>query len=140
MILAHLCSAAKSAMIDFHEKRKLKNILYSRVVLVLFLVPIVLVSMAAYDAFHAEREVRDRRVELASELVGLQARINTLEGNVTRLNEPRGMEEELRRRFDVGREGEQTIVLIEKTASATATSGNTPIAERSWWRKALDWL
>jgi cell division protein FtsB len=54
------------------------------------------------------------RVELEEKLVVLQHEREELEANVGRLADPHGIEGELRKRYSVGREGEEVIILVEE--------------------------
>ena len=100
-------------MFDFHEKRKIKAILFSRVTLILLLIPIVFLGLSVFDLFQKEREVSKRRIEREGELHRLHERAAVLEANVEMLESDRGIEAEIRDRYDVAKEGETVVVIIE---------------------------
>lgn len=100
-------------MFDFHEKRKIRSFLYSKFVIGgLFLIA-VFVSFSAYDRYTIAKEMKikleDRRVQLEE----VKNRAQVLETKVEYFENDRGIEEELRNRFDVAKEGEQVVVLID---------------------------
>ena len=69
---------------------------------------------AAVNAYNVQQRATLMRVELEEELSHLELRENSLEEDITRLEDPRGIEAELRRRYDVAKEGEEVVVLIEE--------------------------
>ncbi|MCF7815989.1 MAG: septum formation initiator family protein [Candidatus Pacebacteria bacterium] len=100
-------------MFDFHEKRKIRSFLYSKTfVLIIFLVSILL-SISAYNRFSVAQEMKMKLETKRTELSELKQRANMLESKVNYLDNDRGVEEELRNRFDVAREGEQVIILLD---------------------------
>ncbi|MBP9760478.1 MAG: hypothetical protein KBD24_03910 [Candidatus Pacebacteria bacterium] len=137
MILPQEVSGAN--MFDFHEKRKLQHFLHSRYFLAFMCLPVGFLSYAAYNAYTAERESHMRRVELQAELATLETRAKTLEDNIARLEDPYGIEAELRQRYEVGREGEEAIVLVEQKSS-TVTPESVPVKKPSAWEKVLGWF
>lgn len=121
-----------NAMFGFHEKRKFKSILYSKAFLIFMCIPIGLMSYAAYNAYEKERETNQRREELSEELVALEQRADELEKNIENLEDPRGVETELRSRYNVGWEGEEVIVLVEED-TPSSTEIKEEESEKSFW-------
>jgi cell division protein FtsB len=134
-------------MFDFHEKRKIKSLLYSKVVIFgLFLIAIV-TSVAVYDRYVVAEEMEQKLEAKQAELSHLKQRAQALESKVKYLEDERGIEEELRNRFDVAREGEQVVVLIDqkKTGNEEASSVPNSIVpesiptEVSFWHALKFW-
>ena len=111
-------------MLDFYQKRKLKVILASRIVQVLVVSVTLLVIWSAYT----------RRVEVEKEAQALQERKEALETEVQYLSDERGIEAEMRRQFDVAKDGEKVVVIVEDESDSVET---IPIAtstnERRWY-------
>lgn len=101
-------------MFDFHEKRKIKSILYSKVVVGILLLISVLLSVSVYNRFVAAKEMQVKLDSRRTALHELEQRAEMLRAKVEYLDNDRGVEEELRNRFDVAREGEQVIILVNK--------------------------
>lgn len=100
-------------MLDFYEKRKLRNILYSKAILSILGILILLLLYSVWGVYEKERETRvkkSQRVEILDELRG---RETLLQNEVDRLSTERGIEEELRSKFEVAREGEEVIVIVD---------------------------
>jgi cell division protein FtsB len=118
---------------DFHEKRKFKRLLYSKVTLVILAVILVLLVPGVWNMFQKERETRSNRKEQQLILEELKEREAQLRAEIERLSAARGVEEELRSKFEVGREGEEAIVIVEPSPEEAAAAARA--AEKSFWQK-----
>jgi cell division protein FtsB len=126
-------------MLDFHEKRRLVRILYSRYFLAFLCLPVAFAVYVAHHAYAGAQETRQQKLELAAQLADLKKRALTLEGDISQLNDPYGMEAALRERYDVGREGEQAIVLVgPPTEEATATPVMVP--KPTFWQRVWNFF
>ncbi len=122
-------------MFDFQQKRKLRSILESRITWVILLVLLASVIVSAYDRYRIARDMAGRRSEAEAELAELKARKNDLEKEVEYLSNERGIEAEVRRQFDVAREGEQVVIILGGEDEATSTSEATTTPKvRPWYR------
>lgn len=131
-------------MFDFHEKRKIQRILYSKpVIAVLFLIGLVM-SNAVYDRYVVSREMEQKLEERRMELEKLEMRAETLSAKVEYFADERGIEEELRSRFDVAKEGEQVIILLDSERSdhageAVGQEVESEEEETSFWDTIVFW-
>jgi cell division protein FtsB len=105
-------------MFDFHEKRKIRSWLYSKVTIALLFVCAVVLGFSVVGRFSVEREMAAKREKQEAELMDLKARAAALEAKVDHLKQSRGVEEELRNRFDVAKEGEKVVVLVGEEQAA----------------------
>ena len=130
-------------MLDFHEKRKLRSYLYTiPTVGILFLLS-GLFSTSVYNRFVSEREIAKKQATASAELAELKSKAAVLEAEVVRLKSERGVEGEIRDRFEVSKKGEQVVVVVgDARASERALKATTtPLAESvptnepkgSWW-------
>lgn len=119
----------------FGKKKPLSEYLYTwPVVIVLFLVLIVFAS-AVWKRFTVEREMAARSQEALAHKAELVERKGSLEKEVQYLSGDRGMEEEIRKHFDVAKDGEQVVVLVGKDAKEnTATSTEQKSPEKPWYQ------
>lgn len=115
-------------MFDFHERRKIRSFLYSKPVIVALFAVAALFSTAVYERFDREREMALKREELEGKLEGLEANAAALKAKVEHLESERGIEEELRDRFEVAKSGEQVVVLVDETPSGTESVQATPVS------------
>lgn len=127
-------------MFDFHEKRKIKAILFSRITLVVLLVPIVFLGFSVFDLLQKEREVSKRRIEREGELHRLHERAAVLEAKVEMLKSDRGIEAEIRDRYDVAKEGETVVVILEKEVPTKSPDDSVGKRDKdSWLSKLIFW-
>jgi len=133
-------------MFDFHEKRKIRNWIYSKFTIAVLMVLIGFLSVSVYERFSAMRMIAEKRAEKERELQDLEVQASTLRAKLEYLEEGRGVEEELRSRFDVAKEGEQAVIIVENIDDASATKAqNTPPGKwenedgTPWWKSFKFW-
>lgn len=122
-------------MFDFYQKRKLKLVLGSRYVQVLVLLLVLLMMWSAFDRYQIAVEMEARREVVEAEVAKLQERKDALEAEVQYLSDERGIEAEMRRQFDVAKDGEKVVVIVEgQTESKTETNEPaTSTNEKRWY-------
>ena len=122
-------------MFDFQQKRKLKNwyeSIYTQVI-VLFLATLVVFS--AINRYLIAADMAERRSIVETEINSLEDRKQTLSDEVKYLSSERGMEAEMRRQFDVAREGEQVVIILEdEPLSPQLPTEELPAESRPWYR------
>lgn len=122
-------------MFDFQQKRKLRAILESRITWVLLMVIIASIFVSAYGRYSIAKDMAGRRAEAEAELAELKARQMDLQKEVDYLSNERGIEAEVRRQFDVAREGEQVVIILgSDDAGASTTEATTTPTTRPWYR------
>jgi len=84
----------------------------------------------------SERAVQMNRVA-EKELVDLQQRKAELEASIQRLQIPVGEEEELRSKFQIKREGEEYMVIVDEPVSVNAVVVRE---EKGFFEKILDFV
>lgn len=100
----------------------------------------ILMMFSVYDRYTIERDMLARRTAVESELEALKDRKMSLEEKVTYLRDERGVEAEIRKHFDVAKDGEQVIVLVEdKHKADTATPTVTISDKESFWSRIWPW-
>lgn len=122
-------------MLGFHEKRKIRNILYSKPVLVILGLVVLFFLSTVWGAFKKERDtqkIKEQRIEV---LESLEEREGILSKEIDRLDTERGVEEEIRAKFEVARGGEGVIVIVNSKDNEEASI--TP-KKKSLWGKMLD--
>lgn len=99
------------------------------VCLVLFL------SWAVWGVYGKYQEAKARKTLLSGDYSHMVAREEALKEKLDHLKTERGMEEEIRAKFQVAKPGEEIIVLLGEDQEPTTT----PQA-RSMWESILDYL
>jgi len=122
-------------VIDFHEKRKLKQFFYSKVTLVVLAIVVLLLLNSVWNIFLKERETNTTRKKLEREFVELQEREVLLREEIERLSTPRGVEEEIRSKFEVAKDGEEIMVIVDP---GHKDSTDTDDSRRSFWSRLFN--
>lgn len=130
-------------MFDFHEKRKIRKILFSRPVIILLFAAGIFLSFSVYERYTVSVEMQKKLDERRAELEKLEMRAEVLNAKVEYLEDERGIEEELRSRFDVAREGEEVVILLDaNNASATLMEegvSSEEVQAETFWQKLRFW-
>jgi flagellar biosynthesis/type III secretory pathway M-ring protein FliF/YscJ len=101
-------------MAGFGKKKKLTEYLYSKPSIFVLGVIAVFMAFAVFTRFSVEREMAARKLETEAQRQELMERKALLEERVEYLSGDRGIEEEIRKHFDVAKEGEQVVIIVDK--------------------------
>ena len=122
-------------MFDFHQKRKLRTIVGSRITQGVLIFLTLMVMWSAYDRYLIARDMADKRAAVESEVENLEERKASLEEEVKYLSNDRGIEAEMRRQFDIAKDGEQVVIILDdETATTEETATTTVTKTRPWYK------
>ena len=121
--------------IDFHKKQRMRKILFSRAMLLVLIGISALIIFNTWGLYVKERNARAVRREEEREHAELQTQSTFLESEIIRLQTSAGIEEEIRQRFGVAKEGEKVIILLD--APTTTPSDASP---GGFWRRLFGWF
>ena len=119
-------------MFDFYEKRKMRNVLYSKPVLVLLGVVVLLFIYSVWGAYQKETETKEKWKAREEVLTELEGRESELEEEIDRLNTEKGIEAEIRSKFEVAKEGEEVIVIVEPPEEEVSSA---PREEKGFFKR-----
>lgn len=122
-------------MLDFKRKRRIRNIIFSYATIAVLLLLIVLMGRSVWERFTVEREMAARRHDAEQELQALKQRAAALESQVEYLEDERGVEAEIRNRFDVVKEGEQVVIILDDTEDEEFVETEIDIKKDVPWYK-----
>ena len=124
-----------------NKKTVWQSIWRSRLTLIFLFTASFFLSFAVYDRFAVEREMFERRNTKEEELAVLSEKRARLEERVSYLGSDQGREAEIRKNFDVVKEGETVVVLMGEKESVHSMNYVQPeIDSKSWLDKLLDYL
>ncbi len=123
-------------MRELEKRRRIKEILYSRVTLVVLLIAALFSAEALWGMIRKERDVREKRLSVETEVEELKDRITFLDGEIEKFNTSRGIEEEIREKFRVVRGDEQVAIIIDNEGEKTNESSELA-PEPRWWSRIL---
>ncbi len=112
-------------MLEFQDKKRFRRILYSRVVFALVLMSGLFVGKATFDMYRSDNLTAEKRRIAEDELMAVRGRESLLRAQIISLKTERGVEEELREKFRVVKNGEGVIIVVdqEKKEATTTKSG-----------------
>ncbi len=99
-------------------------------------------AFAVYDRYVVEREMAMRRERSESELRRENDRLAELSQEVERLNSDQGIEAEIRKNFDVAKEGETVVILVDDDDRDIEPIPPPPPKGSLWsrfWSAVLPW-
>ena len=101
-------------MREFQQKQIFKEKLYSKTTVFIVLVLALLLAKGVVNIYIKERESRKNKEEAELELINMQNRAEELKQASERLKTPVGIEQEIRSKFGVAKEGEKVILIVEE--------------------------
>lgn len=117
---------------QFGRKKALTDYLFNKGVIFILVVIVIFLVMSVYERYTIEREMAARRATTEAEFATLEARREQLESKVEYLSGERGIEEEVRKNFDVAKDGEQVVILLGDGAAAPDEEAVIPV-ESPWY-------
>ncbi|MBL7045502.1 MAG: septum formation initiator family protein [Parcubacteria group bacterium] len=123
-------------MFDFHERRKLKQYAYSLPTVVVLLAIVAFLGNSVWSVYLKEQETSERLEQRESYLKDISGRGEALEEEIDRLSSERGLEAELRSKFEVARSGEKVIVIVD----APEASIGKPAEKESFIKGLVDFV
>jgi len=114
-------------------RRRSRNI-YPKITIAVLLVVTLILTKAAWNVFLKNNETRENLNETKSELSDLKKREVDLESEISRLNTEKGIDEEIRTKFRVVKEGEEMIMIID---SPEVSSTSRAVEKESLWSKVM---
>lgn len=99
-------------------------------------------AFAVYDRYVVEREMAMRRERSEMELRRENDRLAKLSQEVERLNSDQGIEAEIRKNFDVAKEGETVVILVDDDERDIEPIPPPPPKGSLWsrfWSAVLPW-
>jgi cell division protein FtsB len=125
-------------MHEFKEKQKARKLRYSKPVLFVLFIILAASLEGLWNIYQKHSEALEKAQEAQADLQNLRGREAELEKKVAFLKTDRGKDEEIRKKFMVGKEGEGVILVVDPTPSTTPL---VPVpAPSSAWTRFLDFF
>lgn len=118
-------------MLDIQQKRKFRNFIYNRFTLGILMLIVLLAIHSTWRVFLKNRESVQMMQSSYARLSELEKRDKDLELKINKLNTTSGLEEEIRSKFSVAKDNENTVIIVrEETSSSTDKNSST-----TFWSK-----
>lgn len=127
-------------MQNFQDKRTRRRLIYSQATILILFFLIVLLSHAVWGIYKKKQLTQSTKATVDRELAFLLARKQSLESDLERLESTRGIESELRSKFQIARPHEEVIVVIDEAVSTSNTAAATQTAPRNFWLVIKDFF
>lgn len=118
-------------MLDFQQKRKMRNVLYHRKTLIVLGILVLLALRSTWTIYEKQRESTEQRNIVERKTVDLFARERGLQDKIDTLQTEHGIEEEIRTKFSVAKENENVVVILDNSTTTDFTSTTT----KSFWQR-----
>lgn len=121
-------------MLDFHQKRKVRAVMYHRTTLITLSVFVLLAIHSVWSVYQKKslsEQMKDVTLKHAEEL---RLRDSELKSNIGRIQTATGVEEEIRSKFTVAKDGENMVVVVDDSKVGTSSP------YRTFWQKILDFF
>lgn len=101
-------------MNEFQEKRRIRKILFSWPTIILFSVVAIFFLAETIGIYIKKNEAVTLDERMEAELLDLRQRKDELEKKIYDLQTEAGIEKEVRNKFNVQKEGEKVLVIVDK--------------------------
>lgn len=109
-------------MREFQKRRKLKERLYSIPVLLVLLVLLFVALNGAWNMYGKYASNSAELSRMRAEAADMRERREELTGKLRYLETDKGVEEEIRNKYNVVKEGEEVVVIVDDRASTSPES------------------
>lgn len=118
------------------ENGVLSNVLRSRIVQILLFFMITALAFQVYEQYQSAQTTLERRLQSESEFYQREAQKAQLAEQVESLRDPYYVEREIRRHFDVAKENEEVVIILDPPPEAEAIldDKNEPSEDIPWYQ------
>ena len=109
-------------MLDFQQKRKIRNVAYNRITLIILFLLVLVFARSTWIVYQKQRVSEDMKNVSLTNVEELRLRNNELQSKIDRLETTPGVEEEIRLKFNVVKERENMVVIVENEDSKASTT------------------
>lgn len=120
-------------MLDFQQKRKVKSFIYNRVTIGIIFVLVLYSSYSTIRVYQKQRESQLLKDVATKKLLELEQRDREIDFRINDLDTKQGLEREIRGKFNVSKDDENMVVVLDKESSTTSNQ-NVKIG---FWQKIL---
>lgn len=124
-------------MTDFKSRYKIKKRIYSKITVFLLLIIVAMIAHGTWGIFQKSRASKQKLAVSNAAYEELQKRYQSMEEEVDYLTTQTGLEEEVRTKYNMAKEGEIVIVLTDDEEKDD--NSNQP-EEKGFWGKILPWI
>lgn len=124
-------------MRELEQRRNPIRLLSLRLFTVGLLIILFALVKGVWEIYQKERETYEGRARAERELSDLAERESQLHGEIARLRSPAGVEEALRQQFDMAKEGEGVIVIVDRAPQDEEKAEPMDMRTVSTWKRLI---
>jgi cell division protein FtsB len=125
-------------MLEFRKKKRIQKILYSPIVLLILAIILVLLFRGVLSVYKKEKLTSQNLKQDKTELNKIISRQNNLASSLEYLKTDQGVENEIRSKFRVVKEGEKVSIIIDEQKTDEPVSTTT--TENGFWYNIVNWF
>lgn len=99
---------------------------------------VFLVGRGAWNTHQKAQIARSERNIAERSLAELELRASELQASLTRLKSDRGIEEEVRQKYTVARQGEEVVIVVD--GSVKKGENGITVAEKGFWKSIVSFF
>lgn len=111
-------------MLDSQQKRKFRAILYHRLTLIILSILVIIVLHSTWIVYKKKIASENTKKISMQNVENLKLRDNEIQARIDRLATVSGVEEEIRSKFAVTKNGENMVIVIDDNEEKMATTSN----------------
>ncbi len=119
-------------MREFQQRNRYKKYLYSKLVIFLLFVFLLMLGRATLNIYKKEKDSRVELERIEEQKAELEGRFNDIKAKAEHIQADAGIEAEIRKKFDVVKEGEGVIVIVEKELPLEVEQEKKNVLQRFW--------
>ncbi len=121
-------------MIPFQERKKIRAIIYSKVFLIILVLILFGVGQGAWRVHKKADIARTERDFVAQSFADITVRTDELQSRLARIKSPTGIEEEIRQKFTVARQGEEVVIIVDENKEK---DNNREVPTINFWQRMV---
>jgi cell division protein FtsB len=111
--------------------------MYSPLAMVILGVVLFFLARSAFNVYHAEERSRQELLSTQQEYKNLTEKSDFLTSEIEKLGSVEGLEEELRNKFRVVKEGEKMVIIVEPS---TVASTSPDAGGKGFWANVVNFF
>lgn len=123
-------------MLDFQQKRKAKSFMYNRITIGILFVIMLFTLRSTWSVYQKQRESEVLKAISEKKVMELELRKKEINDNIQALNTEEGLEKEIRSKFNVVKENENMVVILDDANKDNYEASTT----KSFWQKVKDFF
>ena len=123
-------------MLDFQQKRKIRSVAYNRITLIILFLLVLVFARSTWVVYTKQRASQDMKNVSLMNVEELRLRNDELQSKIERLETTPGVEEEIKLKFNVVKERENMVVIVENEKDNISTTS----PKVRLWNKILNFL